>query len=115
MSDASPVNGAAPKVRKAAAKVARAAPKVARAAPKVARKVASKVEAEARSFAADADQAREKLVATAIHRARARREVARRWTMDQAGVAGQRIKTHPATAIAAALGVGVIIGLLLAG
>jgi|ERR1700677_177682 ElaB/YqjD/DUF883 family membrane-anchored ribosome-binding protein len=108
MSDASPVNGAAPKVRKAAAKVARAA-------PKVARKVASKVETEARSFATEADEAREKLVATAIHRARARREVARRWTMDQAKVASQGVKMHPVTAIGAALGVGVIIGLLLAG
>jgi ElaB/YqjD/DUF883 family membrane-anchored ribosome-binding protein len=112
MSDASPVNGAAPKVRKAAAKVARAAPKVAR---KTASKVASKVKAEARSFAADADDARDKLVATAIHRARARREVARRWTMDQAKVASQGVKMRPVTAIGAALGVGVIIGLLLAG
>jgi len=115
MSDASPVNGAAPKVRKAAAKVARAAPKVARKTVKTASKVASKVEGEARSFAAEAEKAREKLVATAIHRARARREFARRWAVDQAEVASQRVKTRPATAIAAALGVGVIIGLLLAG
>ena len=65
MSDASPVNGAAPKVRKAAAKAVRAAPKVAR---KAATKVASKVKGEARSFAAEAEEARQKLVATAIHR-----------------------------------------------
>jgi len=112
MSDASPVNGAAPKVRKAAAKAVRAAPKVAR---KAATKVASKVKGEARSFAAEAEEARQKLVATAIHRARARREIARRWTMDQAEVAGKGVKMHPVTAIGAALGVGVIIGLLIAG
>jgi len=109
MSDtATPVNGAAPKARKAATKAVRAA-------PKVARKVASKVKTEARSFAAEADDAREKLIATAIHRARARREFARRWAVDQAEVASQRVKTRPGTAIAAALGIGVIIGLLLAG
>jgi ElaB/YqjD/DUF883 family membrane-anchored ribosome-binding protein len=109
MSDtATPVNGAAPKPRKTAAKAVRAA-------PKVARKVASKVKTEARSFAADADEAREKLIAAAIHRARARREVARRWAVGQAEVAGEGVKTRPLTAIAAALGIGVIIGLLLAG
>lgn len=110
MSDAAtPVNGAAPtKVRKAAAKTARAA-------PKVARKVAHKVETEARSFAAEADRAREKLIATAIHRARARREYARRWALDQAEVAGVAVQSRPVTAIGFALGIGVIIGLLLAG
>ena len=108
MSDASPVNGAAPKVRKAAAKAVRAT-------PKVARKVATKVKTEARSFAAEADDAREKLVAAAIHRARVRREFARRWAMGQAEVASQNVKMRPVTAIGAALGIGVIIGLLLAG
>jgi ElaB/YqjD/DUF883 family membrane-anchored ribosome-binding protein len=113
MSDtATPVNGAAPKARKAATK---AATKAVRAAPKVARKVASKVKTEARSFAAEADEAREKLIATAIHRARARREFARRWAVSQAEVASQRVKVRPVTAIGAALGIGVIIGLLLAG
>jgi len=95
MSDAAtPTNGAAPKARK------------------VARKVVRKVKAEARSFAADAEEAREKLIATAIHRARARREVVRRWAEDQAGVAGEAVQTRPMTAIVSALGVGLIIGLL---
>ena len=95
MSDAAtPVNGAAPKTRK------------------VARKVVRKVKSESRSFAAEADQAREKLIATAIQRTRARREFVRRWAQDQAGVAGEAVQTRPMTAIAAALGVGLIIGLL---
>ncbi len=109
MSDsATPVNGTAPtKVRKAAARTARAA-------PKAARKVANKVQTEARSFAAEADKARGKRIATAIHRARARREVMRRWAMEQAEVAGGAVQTRPVTAIGFALGIGVIIGLLLA-
>ncbi|HEY3888614.1 MAG TPA: hypothetical protein VGL73_08565 [Caulobacteraceae bacterium] len=110
MSDAAtPVNGGAPtKVRKAVAKTARAA-------PKMARKAARTVETEARSFAAEADQAREKLIATAIHRARARREYARRWALDRAAVAGVAVQSRPVTAIGFALGIGVIIGLLAAG
>jgi ElaB/YqjD/DUF883 family membrane-anchored ribosome-binding protein len=91
MSDAAtPANGAAPKTRK----------------------VVRKVKAEARSFAADADEAREKLIATAIQRARARRELVRRWAEEQAGVAGEAVQTRPMTAIVAAFGVGLIVGLL---
>ena len=81
------------------------------AAPR-ARKVVRKVKAEARSFAADADEAREKLIATAIQRARARRELVRRWAEEQAGVAGEAVQTRPMTAIVAAFGVGLIVGLL---
>jgi ElaB/YqjD/DUF883 family membrane-anchored ribosome-binding protein len=120
MSDAAtPTNGAAPaKARKAATRTVKAAAKTAKAAPKVVRKtvkkVQAKVQSEARSFAADADQAREKLIATAIHRARARREYARRWAVDQAQVAGVAVRARPATSIGFALGIGVIIGLLLA-
>jgi ElaB/YqjD/DUF883 family membrane-anchored ribosome-binding protein len=112
MSDVTPVNGAAPtKVRKAATKAVKAAPKVVR---KLARTVGHKAKAEASDFAAEADEAREKLIAAAIHHARVRREVARRWVRDQAGLAGEVARTRPLTAIAAALGVGIIIGLLAA-
>lgn len=75
---------------------------------------AAAVDDEARSFAAEADAAREKLIALAIHRARARRAMAEHWAKHQAAVAGQAVQTRPLTAIAAALGVGVIIGLLAA-
>jgi ElaB/YqjD/DUF883 family membrane-anchored ribosome-binding protein len=117
MSDAAtPINGAAPaKARKAATRTVKAAAKTVKAAPKVAKKTVKKVQAEARSFAAGADQARDKLVATAIHRARARREYARRWALGQAEVAGVAVQSRPVTAIGFALGIGVIIGLLLAG
>jgi ElaB/YqjD/DUF883 family membrane-anchored ribosome-binding protein len=116
MSDAAtPTNGAAPaKARKAASKTVKAAAKTAKAAPKVVKKTVAKVQTEARTFAADADAAREKLIATAIHRARARREYARRWALDQAEVAGVAVQSRPVTAIGFALGIGVIIGLLLA-
>ena len=116
MSDAAtPVNGAAPtKARKASTKAVKSAPKAARAAPKAARKVATTVKSEARSFAASADDARDKLIAAAIHRARVRREVARRWALDQAEVAGVAVQSRPVTSIGFALGIGVIIGLLLA-
>jgi hypothetical protein len=123
MSDAATrTNGAAPaKARKAATRTVKAAAKTAKAAPKVVKKTVRKVEvgakkvgAEARSFAADADQAREKLIATAIHRARARREYARRWALGQAEVAGVAVQSRPVTAIGFALGIGVIMGLLLA-
>jgi ElaB/YqjD/DUF883 family membrane-anchored ribosome-binding protein len=90
-------------------------------AGKTARQVADEVKAradgvrdEARSFAAEAEAAREKLIAVAIHRARARRAMAQHWAKHQAAVAGQAVQTRPLTAIAAALGVGVIIGLLAA-
>ncbi|HEX4197693.1 MAG TPA: hypothetical protein VHZ26_09635 [Caulobacteraceae bacterium] len=72
------------------------------------------VESEARSFAADAAAAREKLIAIAVHRAKARRAIAEHWAKEKAVVAGQAVRTRPVTAIGAALGVGVIIGLLAA-
>jgi ElaB/YqjD/DUF883 family membrane-anchored ribosome-binding protein len=96
MSDAAhPLNGTTPrKARKTVAKVAR------------------KVESEARSFAAEAEDARDKLVATAIKRIRTRRRAAQAWARGRAEVAGEAVQTRPVTAIATALGVGVIIGLL---
>jgi ElaB/YqjD/DUF883 family membrane-anchored ribosome-binding protein len=104
MSDAAtPLNGTTPP------KPRRSAPKAATAA----RKAASAAETYANA-AAEADAAREKLIATAIHRARARREVMRRWAMAQAEVAGGAVQTRPMTAIGFALGIGVIIGLLAA-
>jgi ElaB/YqjD/DUF883 family membrane-anchored ribosome-binding protein len=109
MSDAAtPMNGTTPP------KARRPAPEAPAAAPKAAPKAATAKETYANA-AAEADAAREKLIATAIHRARARREVMRRWAMEQAEVAGGAVQTRPVTAVGFALGIGVIIGLLLAG
>ena len=96
MSDAaSHVNGSAPRrARKPAAKVAR------------------KVQGEARNLAAAADKARDKLVDAATKDVLARREAVRAWARQRAEVAGEAVQERPVTAIAAAFGVGVIIGLL---
>jgi ElaB/YqjD/DUF883 family membrane-anchored ribosome-binding protein len=109
MSDAAtPMNGATPP------KPRRPAPKAAAAASKAAPKATTAAETYANA-AVEADAARAKLIATAIHRARVQREVMRRWAMEQAEVAGGAVQTRPVTAIGFALGIGVIIGLLLAG
>jgi ElaB/YqjD/DUF883 family membrane-anchored ribosome-binding protein len=101
MSDAAtPSNGAAPS-----------------RAGQTARKTVRKVKAEPRSFvddAAETDDAREHRIAVAIHRARARRALVQGWAREKAVVAGEAVQTRPLTAIAAALGVGLIIGLLAA-
>jgi ElaB/YqjD/DUF883 family membrane-anchored ribosome-binding protein len=83
-----------------------------RRAGKPVREAVRKIKAEARSFADPTDTARDKLVAAAARRIRLRREVMRRWAREQAHVAGRSVQNRPVTAIAAALGVGVVIGLL---
>jgi ElaB/YqjD/DUF883 family membrane-anchored ribosome-binding protein len=113
MSDAAtPMNGAAAKA--APEKAAKAVRKTVRKVAHKAERAAHEVGQEARSFAAEADEARDKLVAAAIRRAHARRAMARRWARHQAALAGEAVQTRPLTSIGAALGVGIIIGLLAA-
>jgi ElaB/YqjD/DUF883 family membrane-anchored ribosome-binding protein len=79
---------------------------------KTARTTARKIKAEAESLVDVADDAREKFVAIAARRARARRAAVQAWARGRAEVAGETVQEHPVTAIAAAVAVGVIIGLL---
>ena len=83
-----------------------------RRARKPATKVARKVEGEARTIAAAAEKAREKLVDAATKDALARRAAVQAWARQRAEIAGEAVQERPVTAIAAALGVGIIIGLL---
>jgi ElaB/YqjD/DUF883 family membrane-anchored ribosome-binding protein len=83
-------------------------------APRRARKPAAKVKVagETRGLAAAAEKARDKLVDTATKDAFARRAAVQAWARERAEVAGEAVQERPVTAIAAALGVGIIIGLL---
>jgi ElaB/YqjD/DUF883 family membrane-anchored ribosome-binding protein len=66
----------------------------------------AKPRAESRSFAP------ETVADAAADLARARREAMRAWADARAETAARAVKSRPNTAIAAALGIGVIIGLL---